>query len=334
MVHDLMNLRFVAIMIVVGCVAMVTSPVRVNVHARVDVMVPLGVVLVGRLAMVAVRMRVAIIVVGIVGSVARWKIPIFDGTVICVNSMMVMMNITICKMMTIAELMSITKSMVADAKTIIIRMVVAMGSVHDVVSLCTVTHHVVEALPVVAAPAISVVSVRRDEVIGVRLTLGIAVDSVRGLEKALGKLIVIPKLLGGQGYGGSRRGGHRAANCRDGLDDIIDGGHDFSWGDLFTGLFQSQERLHDLCLKGLHVHGVVGVDVVSLSFRVRGLLALVVHPGALLLLLEHLLVEEVAADLVRGRVVVLEVAVIFVLFEELSLGASNDGCKGERLEHD
>ena len=248
MVHDLMDLRFVAVMIVVGCVAMVTSPVRVDVHARVDVMVPFGVVLVGSLAVVAVRVRVAIVVVGIVGSVARWKIPIFDGTVICVNSMMVMMNITMGKMMTIAELMSIAKSMVANAKTIIVRMVVAMGSVHDVVSLSTVAHHMVEALPVVAAPAISVMRMRSDEVIGGWLTLSIAID--------------------------------------------------------------------------------------SLDFGVLGLFALIVHPDTSLLLLEHLFVKEVAANLVGGSMVVLDKAVVFILFKELSLSAGHNGCKGERLVHD
>ena len=239
MVHDLLDLRFVAVMIVVGCVAMVAGPVGVDMHTWVNVMVPLGVVLIGGLAVIVVWVSVAIVVVGVVGSVARWQIPILDRTVICVNSMVHMVNITIRKVVTVAELMAIAESMVADTKAVIVSVVVAVGCVHDVVSLSTVAHHVVEALPVVAAPAISVVSVRRDEVIGVRLTLGIAVDSVRGLEKALGKLIVIPKLLGGQANGGGRRGGHRAANCRDGLDDIIDGGHDFSWGDLFTSLFQS-----------------------------------------------------------------------------------------------
>ena len=47
-----------------------------------------------------------------------------------------------------------------------------------------------------------------------------------GLEKALGMLIVIPKLLGGQANGDGSRGGIRAANCRDGLGDIRNGGHD------------------------------------------------------------------------------------------------------------
>lgn len=243
-----MNLRFVAVMIVIWCITMMTSPVRVNVHARVDMVVPLGVVLVGSLAVVVVRVRIAIVVVSIVGSMARWKIPIFDGTVICVNSMMDMMNITMGKMMTIAELMSIAKSMVADAKTIIICMVVAMGSMHDMVSLCTVAHHVVEALPVVAAPAISMMRMRSDEVIRVWQTLGIAVD--------------------------------------------------------------------------------------PLDFGVLGLFALIVHPGTSLLLLEHFFVKEVAANLVRGSMVILDEAVVGILFKHLGLSAGHNSSKGERLVHD
>ena len=77
-----------------------------------------------------------------------------------------------------------------------------------------------------------------------------------GLEHALGMLIVIPKLLGGEADGDGSRGGIRATDCRDGLGDISDGGHNGTRGDLgiFASLFQSCETFHDLRLKSRQVH--------------------------------------------------------------------------------
>ena len=74
-----------------------------------------------------------------------------------------------------------------------------------------------------------------------------------GLEGALGMLVVIPELLGGEANGDGRGGSDGSTNGDDGLGDITNSGHDAAHGELRV-LGEVLEVLNDLVLEGLDIH--------------------------------------------------------------------------------